>query len=75
MCLCWDFDEKGNVTGLCSTEELARRIHDPNFRPELKDAKNKGFDEMKRKQEEHFKSLSEERKEELRQSWVKTIKR
>ena len=75
MCLCWDFDEKGNVTGLCSMEELARRIHDPNFRPELKAAKRKAFDEIKRKEEEHFKSLSEERKEELRQDWVRTIKR
>ncbi len=74
MCLCWDFDKNGKVTGMCSMEELARRIHDPNFRPELKAAKRKMFDERKRKDAEHFASLSEERKEELRKDWMRTIK-
>ena len=74
MCLCWDYDEKGKVTGLCSMEELARRIHDPNFRPELKAAKRNMFNERKRKEAEHFASLSVERKEEIRREWIRTIK-
>jgi hypothetical protein len=36
MCLCWDYDNKGNVIGMVGPEELARRIHDPNYMPELK---------------------------------------
>lgn len=75
MCLCWNFNEKGNVTGMCSVTELARRIHDPDFRPELKAAKNSLHEEREARKKAHFDSLSESRKEELRQDWLKTIKR
>ncbi len=74
MCLCWDFDKNGTVTGICSMEELARRIHDPNFRPEIKAAKREAYDRHERKRSEHLASLSDERKEEIRKEWLRALK-
>jgi len=72
MCLCWDFHKDGTV-GMCSMEELRRRIHDPNFQPELKEARRKMIEQKYKERADHFSSLSEERKEKIRQEWKRII--
>lgn len=39
MCLCWEKNERGEVIGIVSKEELKRRIDDPNFGKEIKQVK------------------------------------
>lgn len=48
MCLCWAYDNKGNVIGLVGPEELARRIHDPNYMPKLKARKLEMIEQTER---------------------------
>ena len=67
MCLCWNTDGNGKVTGMCDTEELARRIHDPNYKPELK----KNISEVRRKMiQKNHPPLSEEAKSRAKRAWM-----
>lgn len=75
MCMCWNFDENGKVTGMCDTEELSRRIHDPNYMPELKVLRRKLAEERAKRERDHFAALPGSRKEELREEWEKFILR
>lgn len=46
MCLCWNRDENGKITSICiDSEEISRRIHDPNYMPELKALRRKIVEE------------------------------
>lgn len=70
MCLCWNTDENGNVTGMCGTEELARRMHDPNYKPELK----KQMSELRRSfPRKIHQPLSEEAKSRAKQNWMEFL--
>ena len=66
-------DEKGNVIGLCSTEELRRRINDPNYMPEIKAMRRKLAQEDAMRKTKMVQSWSESKKEELRQEWLRHI--
>jgi type III secretory pathway component EscU len=65
--MCWEKDENGKVIGMCSTEELKRRIHDPNYMPELK--------EPRREMTSNRKPLSEEAKARAQQGWLEFLNR
>jgi len=69
MCLCWNYNENGEITGICSIEEISHRIHDPNYMPELKKLR-RNF--IKKKDKVVF---TDDKKEKLRQDWLKTIKK
>lgn len=75
MTLCWNKDENGKVIGMCGTEELKRRIHDPNYMPEHKALMKKLDDERSVKKWAKFAAIPPERKEEIRQEWVKHLER
>ena len=68
MCLCWDKDENGKVIGICSTEELKRKIHDPDYMPELK-ARKAEMVLRHRATTRERKPLSEEAKSRAQQNW------
>lgn len=72
MCMCWDFDENGKVVGLCSQEELKRRIHDPNYMPELKASRRKMIEDRHR---EVLRRLTPERRLEIAEELRNHFKR